>query len=142
MNKDKLIEIIGIMKVTILACLAGLTLASFGSPAQAGVLEDACDQKKYTFDEFLRLSPFLADVDRIVDLPGPPTFATALSGPDRCIVLRTKAGETIVIDNVPTSLGGNFCGTINAWLPIKEGATYTFPDVLRLRPNCTQIYVK
>ena len=77
---------------------------------------------------------------RITDLPGPPTYATALSGPDRRIALRTRAGETIVIDKVPTSLGGNFCLTINSQLPIEEGENYTFPDVLRPRPDCTKVF--
>ncbi len=74
-------------------------------------------QTRYTFDKFLGLGAFQAEVVGIVDLSGPPTFATALSGLDKRILLRTKAGETIVIDKVPTSFGGNCCGTINSWLP-------------------------
>ena len=99
-------------------------------------------QRRYTFDKFLRLSTFQAEVVEIIDLPGPPTFAIALSGLDRRIVLRTKTGETIVIDKVPTSLGGNFCLTINSWLPIKEGENYTFPDVLRPRSDCTKVFAE
>ena len=107
------------------------------------ILVSGCaPQKRYTFDEFQRLSQFQAEVVGIVDLPGPPTFATALSGPDRRIRLRTKAGETLVIDKVPTSLGGNFCLTINSWLPIKEGGNYIFPDVLRPRPDCTKVFAE
>ncbi len=99
-------------------------------------------QRRFTFAEFLQLSAFQAEVVGIMDLPGPPIFATALSGPDRRIVLRTKAGETILIDKVPTSLGGNFCLTINSWLPIKEGGNYIFPDVLRPRPDCTTVFAE
>ncbi len=107
------------------------------------IFVSGCDhQTRYTFDEFLRLSAFQAEVVGIVDLSGPPTFATALSGPDRRILLRTKAGERIVIDNVPTSLGGNFCGTVDSWLPIREGANYTFPDALRPRPDCTKVFAE
>ena len=107
------------------------------------ILVSGCaQQRRYMFDDFLRLSAFEAEVVEIVDLPAPPTFATALSGPDRRIVLRTKAGEKIVIDKVPTSLGGNFCLTINSWLPIKEGENYTFPDVLRPRPDCIKVFAE
>jgi hypothetical protein len=106
------------------------------------ILSACTPQRRHTFDEFLRLSAFQAEVVGIVDLPGPPTFDTALSGPDRRFVLRTKVGETIVLDKVPTSLWGNFCGTIDSWLPIKEGGTYTFPEVLQPRSDCTKVFAR
>ena len=106
------------------------------------VVSGCTHQRRYTFGEFLQLSAFQAEVVGIKDLPGRPTYAAALSGPDRRIVLRSKAGEMIVIDKVPTSLGGNFCLTINSWLPIKEGEHYIFPDVLRPRPDYTKVFAE
>ena len=76
----------------------------------------------------------------MVDLPGSPTFQTALSGPDKQIWLKTRNGVIIVLGRVPTSIGGNFCGTIDTWLELTVGKTYTFPDLLLPRPHCVEVY--
>jgi len=94
----------------------------------------------YTFTEFLRLNAFEAEVVGIVDIPGPPTFApAALCGSDKHVVLKSKVGETILIDRVPTSVSGTYCGTLNSAFPIKVGDTCTFPAVLQPRSDCVDI---
>jgi hypothetical protein len=105
------------------------------------VLLSACaTQQRYTLDEFRGFHPFEATVIKVVELPGPPTFHTALSGPDKQIWLRTVQGDVIVLDKVPTSIEGKFCGTINTWLELKTGTVYAFPDLLRPQPHCIEVY--
>ena len=99
-------------------------------------------QKRHTLEEFRSLHSFEATVVKVVELPGPPTFQTALSGQDRQIWLKTMKGDIIVLDRVPTSIEGNFCSTINTWLELKAGSTYTFPDLLRPQPHCIEVYSK
>ena len=106
------------------------------------LLSTCAVQKTYTLREFLCLHSFEAIVIEVVDLPAPPTFPTALSGPDKQVWLRNVQGDIIVVDRVPTSLGGNFCGTIDTWLELKAGNKYTFPDLLRPKPHCIEVYTK
>jgi len=105
------------------------------------ILLPACTtQKRYTLDEFRDLDSFEATVVKVVDLPDSTTFQTALSGQDKQIWLKTAQGIIVVLDRVPTSIGGNFCRTIDTWLELKVGKTYTFPDLLLPQPHCIEVY--
>jgi len=106
------------------------------------LLSTCAAQQRYTLDEFRDLHSFEATVVKVLDLPGSPTFQTALSGPDKQIWLKTVQDVFIVLDRVPTSIEGNFCGTINTWLELKVGKTYTFPDLLHPQPHCIEVYTK
>ncbi|MBI4844199.1 MAG: hypothetical protein HY809_07770 [Nitrospirae bacterium] len=104
------------------------------------LLSGCATQRQYTFEKFLKLEKFEAQVIEVTDLPSPPTFLTDISGADRRILLKTLEGRSIMIDKVPTSIGGNFCGTVDLWLPVKEGERYTFPDALQPKQDCTNIF--
>ena len=107
------------------------------------ILVSTCaSQKRYTIEEFHHLQSFQATVEKVVNLPGSPTFPTSLSGPDRQFWLKTMRGDIIILDRVPTSLNGNFCGTIDTLLELEEGKIYTFPDLLSSKPHCTEVYSK
>jgi hypothetical protein len=107
------------------------------------ILVSACVyQKRYTIEEFRKLRLFQAVVEKVVNLPDSPTFPTSLSGPDRKIRLKTMRGDSIILDRVPTSLNGNFCGTIDTLLDLEVGKIYTFPDLLESKPHCTAVYSK
>jgi hypothetical protein len=97
-------------------------------------------QHRYTLNEFRDLDSFEATVVKVVDLMDSSTFQTALSGPDKQIWLKTMQGVIIVLDRVPTSIGGNFCPTIDTWLELTVGKTYTFPDLLLPQPHCVEVY--
>lgn len=122
-----------------------LTLLMVALAGAVALLIGCAGQQRYGYEEFLRLEPFEAQIVRITRLSS-MTYETALSGQDLVIELKKPGGSVVVVAKVPTSLEGQFCGTIDPWLVVEpragayeaRGGTFRFPDLIRPKPDCSK----
>lgn len=111
-------------------------------PIAIALVAGCAAKARYSFSEFLQLPSFQAKVTKVLDLPGSVSIPTNLSGPDIRFYLRTESGKTVIVERIPTSLGGQFCGTVNSLQNFEKGQTYIFPEALRPKPDCTEPFSK